>query len=304
MYRIVQWNARHENNRSRELKDARWVAVPNGMDGDGYIGMVDGTVEGCLSYAGWVAMLLISSRCAPRGDLRQTHGAPHTDKTIAAKSRMPLKVIRMAIAKAKEIGWLMDVSDSVAAPDCGIGAVIPQETEIPSSEMEWKRREENSEVRRPREASEPAVEQVPVRVIERAATIDVDPLWIRLEAARPGKWLGNDRMAYCRALDRYGQMAWVEIDGVMVSPIALFERVGLAVIASPGFTLRSMGSFLDYAAKWYSSCEIEACWPERTEMARKAAGTFTKPDLVAAESNRAMEAGIARALAKHNGVKP
>lgn len=123
VYRIANWNTRYENNRSRELKDAAWFPCPNVFDGDGYCYMIDGK-DGPLAYCGWILLCGVASRCTPRGILVQTTGHPHTADTIAAKTRVPAKVIRLAIDRALHTKWL-EPHEGAAIPH--VGATTPHE---------------------------------------------------------------------------------------------------------------------------------------------------------------------------------
>ena len=68
MIRVVDWSARFENNRTRELKRLDWVPVPNRMDDDGYTELLDHE-NGAAHLGVWLAILQIASRCDVRGTL-------------------------------------------------------------------------------------------------------------------------------------------------------------------------------------------------------------------------------------------
>jgi hypothetical protein len=128
-YRIANWTNIYENNRSRAIVATEWVPIPNKF-GDGYLSMVAGA-DGALAYAGWIGMVLVASKCTPRGLLIQTTGKPHTIESVAVKCHLPVECVRLAVKRGLEIGWLEE-TDACVKP-AGIrqegdadGAVIRQ----------------------------------------------------------------------------------------------------------------------------------------------------------------------------------
>lgn len=113
IYRIIDWDLRYENNRSRAYKKLDWVPMPNKMDGDGYTELVETKngepeINGALRFAGWCALIQIASRCRPRGLLcRDLAGdRPHTAETLSRISRLPKMVFDLVFERALEIGWI------------------------------------------------------------------------------------------------------------------------------------------------------------------------------------------------------
>ncbi len=106
MYRIKQWDS-HENNRSREIKDLRWLAFPNKQDGDGYLTLLDHP-RGPSHYGCFVAIALLASKSPERGVLLKTSGTPHTPETIARKTHMPLCLVLETLERCmgREIDWI------------------------------------------------------------------------------------------------------------------------------------------------------------------------------------------------------
>jgi len=127
-YRITDWDTKFENNRSRELKRADWFPCPNSYDGDGYCAMIDGP-DGPIAYCGWILLCGVASRCKPRGILMQTTGKPHTAETIAAKTRVPVRVIEIAITRALAEGWIIPHEGAVISHP---PATIPHPPAVPS----------------------------------------------------------------------------------------------------------------------------------------------------------------------------
>lgn len=96
MWRIKNWDAHFENNKSREVESARWVPIKNKQDGDGYLTLLD-FEDGPACYGAFVAMVLLASKCSPRGELRQSNWVPHSVETISRKVHMPVTLIQRAI---------------------------------------------------------------------------------------------------------------------------------------------------------------------------------------------------------------
>jgi len=105
LYKITDWNKRFENHRSRELRRMDWVPLPNEMDSDEYTELIDDP-QGASFLGVWLALILLASKCEPRGTLVRSGGRPHDPASISRISRIDLAVCRDAIAKIREVGWL------------------------------------------------------------------------------------------------------------------------------------------------------------------------------------------------------
>jgi hypothetical protein len=103
--RVVDWNTRYENNRTRDLKFMAWVPVPNKMDGDGYTELV-AHESGSAHLGAWLTIIQVASKCNPRGVLLRDNGEPHTAQSLARISRLPVSVYEATIPRLLEIGWL------------------------------------------------------------------------------------------------------------------------------------------------------------------------------------------------------
>ena len=86
LLRINNWDEYFENNRSRGMRATTWVPIPNRLDGDGYSELLDHP-EGAAHYGAWVAMVLMASKCHPRGTLVRDGGRPHDVRSLARISR-------------------------------------------------------------------------------------------------------------------------------------------------------------------------------------------------------------------------
>lgn len=116
LYRVTSWNTIYENNRSRDLKKTDWVPIPNRLDGDGYTELVDHP-NGAAHYGAWLAIVLIASRCNPRGVLLREGSKPHTPHSLARMSRLPAEIFEESIPRFIDIGWLeVDESGILSIP--------------------------------------------------------------------------------------------------------------------------------------------------------------------------------------------
>src|SRR5689334_14443931 len=97
-YRIRDWGKHFENNRTRELKDMRFVILPNKHDGDGYTELLDHK-NGASHYGAWVAIVQVASKCEPRGTLLRDGDRPHDSTSLARLTRLPKSVFDEAIPR-------------------------------------------------------------------------------------------------------------------------------------------------------------------------------------------------------------
>jgi hypothetical protein len=86
LYRINNWSALFENNRSRQCDKLSWVPVPNSHDGENYSMLMDQPNAAEL-YTAWILMLQVASKCNPRGTLTRGNGQPHDARSLAVKTR-------------------------------------------------------------------------------------------------------------------------------------------------------------------------------------------------------------------------
>jgi len=120
-YRVKGWAAIYENNRSRTVKELRWVPVPNKFDGEGFKRVMQHDRASDI-FAGFILLLQVASRCQPRGTLIRD-GRPHDASSLALKTggRREWFEIALEVLSAPEIGWLevFEVPDNqVIARDC------------------------------------------------------------------------------------------------------------------------------------------------------------------------------------------
>ena len=113
--RVRNWEARHENNRSRELKRTDWFPFSNELSADSYVELV--THEDGGNHLGvWAAILMVASRANPRGVLVRDDGRPHNAASLARVTRLAEPLIASAIDRLLEIGLLEVVADESQPP--------------------------------------------------------------------------------------------------------------------------------------------------------------------------------------------
>ena len=119
LYRIKNWDANFENNRTRTMKNMMWVPVPNKHDGDGYTELVD-RKNGAEMLGAWLVILQVASKCPERGTLMRENGTPHTPKSIARLTRLNTDSITHALdlLVSEDIGWLEVVDSEGVAVGC------------------------------------------------------------------------------------------------------------------------------------------------------------------------------------------
>lgn len=107
-YRIVDWEEFYERSQSRKLPILYWVPMTNRMGEDGYMELMNHQ-NGTAYFGVWTALVFLASACKPRGDLLRSNRMPHTLETIHGLSRIPIDMLREAIPKLLDIGWIVSV---------------------------------------------------------------------------------------------------------------------------------------------------------------------------------------------------
>lgn len=112
LFRIKDWDQHFENNRTRDLKELRFVYFPNKHDGDGYTQLVDHP-DGMAHFGAWCLIVQIASRCNPRGTLIRAGGIPHDAVSMARRTSAQAQQFEAAIPRLLDpIGWLEIVSQA------------------------------------------------------------------------------------------------------------------------------------------------------------------------------------------------
>lgn len=153
-YRIRDWSKHFENNRTRELKELRFVILPNKHDGDGYTELLDHP-NGAAHYGAWVAIVQVASKCDVRGTLLRDGDRPHDPASLCRLTRLPEKVFREALPRLAQIGWIEplplqnQVDSEIPQESAGLSAAEyrtpPPESAIEQNGIEEKGIEEKKE---------------------------------------------------------------------------------------------------------------------------------------------------------------
>lgn len=152
MLSIRSWATAFENNRTRELKSLDWVPLPIRLDGDGYAELMDHQ-DGAAHFGVWIALIQVAARCDPRGTLvrlrRSEVREAHDYASLARLTRIDAGVMRVAINRLVDLGWLLDDDPESAIQSIDHrasqeGATIPQECATIPQEgaLEYRRGEE------------------------------------------------------------------------------------------------------------------------------------------------------------------
>lgn len=130
MLRIRNWNELFETHESRKLKKLHWVPIPNKHDGLHFRALIEGQ-NALESYAVWLLLVQVASKCPKRGDLADGSGKGLTPKDIARKCGAPVSGLERGIkAILEQTDWLIEVpeipadspgppADSPGPPACG-----------------------------------------------------------------------------------------------------------------------------------------------------------------------------------------
>lgn len=119
IYRIRDWDAHFENNKSRERDSCSWCGIPNKQDGLGY-GRLLRKENGPAMYGAFVAVVLVASKQKrPRDghltDTGRADGTPYTPEDLSIKTQIPTAIIRAMLEAVCDasIGWV-DVYENTA----------------------------------------------------------------------------------------------------------------------------------------------------------------------------------------------
>lgn len=119
IYSIRDWEKHFENNRTRELKELRFVIMPNKHDGDGYTELLDHP-NGAAHYGAWCSIVQVASKgqhpaggcgnpagcCECRGILLREGARPHDSASLSRLTRIPAQVYEEVLPRLVDIGWL------------------------------------------------------------------------------------------------------------------------------------------------------------------------------------------------------
>ncbi len=126
-YRVDRWGKIYERNRTREIVNMAWVAVPVNLAGDGYTLTME-RENGAALYGTFVALLQVAAECRPRGTLVRSNGLPHDAASLSRKTRIPVALVAEALNwfSSEELRWLVveecEVGAGPVRDGCEVGA--------------------------------------------------------------------------------------------------------------------------------------------------------------------------------------
>ena len=116
MIRVTNWDELYETHESRKLKNLHWVPIKNHTDGFGHAKLILDHPNGSAHFAAWVGILMVASRCNPRGTLVSSGGVALAPSDIKRMTGLDLPFTE-AIQRLIELGWLeYALGDSPATP--------------------------------------------------------------------------------------------------------------------------------------------------------------------------------------------
>ena len=129
LYRIRNWQDLYENNRTRELKNIKWIPFPIKLSGDGYCQIME-QKNGPAIFGTFIALVEMSAQCEPRGTLIRSSGEPHTFASIGRICRINPSLIEQTIVFTSQyLNWIeiiiLNDNCDVSADMCGKGATTP-----------------------------------------------------------------------------------------------------------------------------------------------------------------------------------
>ncbi len=156
MLTVIDWDVHFENNRSRELKEMRWIPLPNKMDGEGYGTLVDHP-NGAAHFGAWVAIVEIASRQEVRGQIKD--GPFNLSHRLARISQLPAALFDEVIPRLVQIGWI-HIDREIPQE----GAGLPQACAVPTllfSSLPFTSEEEKPSKKKEKRASRFLITECP-----------------------------------------------------------------------------------------------------------------------------------------------
>lgn len=122
VYRVVDWAARYEHlgrvAGKRPAANLAWIAMGTAFDED-YVTLVTGHDDGPSHMAVGYGLVRLAARCDPRGVLLRANREPYDPASMSRMVRLPEKLIVAALPRLVGVGWLEEVSLSMALSAAG-----------------------------------------------------------------------------------------------------------------------------------------------------------------------------------------
>ena len=114
LYTIIDWDEHFETHESRRYKSLTWVSVRTKLAGDGITELLDHE-DGAAHYGAWMTVVIVASKCKPRGVLVRENGLPHDARSLSRITRVSSPLIQAMLDRVSDeaIKWV-SVSDYVA----------------------------------------------------------------------------------------------------------------------------------------------------------------------------------------------
>jgi hypothetical protein len=145
LYRINNWKAIYENNRTRTLKNMSWFPLPVKLNGDGFTLMME-EKDGVTIFGCFIILLEIASTCNPRGTLIRSNGEPHDSRSIMRLSRMNVRDCDRCLQFCSTtLKWLICEEIENPAPIAHEGAAIAHDSALYNSTEHNNTEHDNTE---------------------------------------------------------------------------------------------------------------------------------------------------------------
>lgn len=110
-YAVADWKSRFENSRSREVKSLTWHQMPV-LLADPIFAQIVTEDGGAAIFGAFVSLVQVAAQGNPRGTITLPNGKPHTAKSLALLTRMPVELIETTLRVTSELGWLLSLPEA------------------------------------------------------------------------------------------------------------------------------------------------------------------------------------------------
>ena len=141
-YIISNWDESFENSRSRNIKDTKWLPIPNSHDGYGFSSLMK-RKDGVELYGAWILILQVASKCEPRGVLRRSDGIDHDHMSLEIITRANGEIFKKAFEHFVRIGWIDEIAEKKTILHEGVTSLPQGVTSLPQGGTEGKKEGRN-----------------------------------------------------------------------------------------------------------------------------------------------------------------